>query len=99
MNQNMPEPSRAFLFGSWMQDSHSGRNNRKTTSGKEPASRRWRSEMDLKGVRWVWTSRGDGKRVGRGQGARGSLSGPLQLEGEGGMWGKGENPFGQGQSQ
>ena len=90
----MPEPSRAFQFGSWMQDEHWGRNSRKTTSGKEPVSWRQRPEMDLKEAGWVWTSRGDGRRVRRGQGAWGSLSGLLQLEGERGMWGKGENPHG-----
>lgn len=77
-----------------MQDSHCGRNSRKTIGGKELASRRQRPEMDLKEAGWVWTSRGDGRRVGRGQGAWGSLGGLLQLEGERGMWGKGENPHG-----
>ena len=48
----------------------------------------------LKEAGWVWTSRGDGRRVRRGQGAWGSLSGLLQLEVERGMWGKGENPHG-----
>lgn len=90
----MPEPSRAFLFGSWVQDSHWARNNRKTTSGKELASRRQRPEMDLKGVRWFGQAEVMGRGSGEAWGHRGSLSGPLQLEGEGGMWGKGENPYG-----
>lgn len=50
--------------------------------------------MDLKGVRWFGQAEVMGRGSGEAWGHGGSLSGPLQLEGEGGMWGKGENPYG-----
>lgn len=89
----MPEPSRAFLFGSWVQDSHWGRNNRKTTSGKEPASRRQRPEMDLKGVRWFGQAEVMGRGSGEAWGHGGVSEWPTPAGGGGRHVGEGGEPI------